>query len=302
MKNNKHQKKISNYKKREYVKAYMMLTPMLIGFVIVSIGAIIGVFTLSLTNFSISWPPQFIGFKNYKSLFSHRIFPRIIWNSVYYVVLITVPTVILSLLTALLLDSKIRGRTFFRTAIFWPVVSSMTAVSLIWMFLLNGNFGIINYLLKFLGIDGPDWLNTPSLTLPVFAFIYLWRHLGYYMTLMLGGLQNIPTELYESAELDGAAFWKRTFHITVPLMSPTIFYVLIMVVIYGFQVFDQVMIISKDGGPAYSGLTLSFFIYQSAFKNGKMGFASAAGVILFLVVIVCSLIQFKLQRKWVYYD
>lgn len=298
----KQRKKMSAYQRRECAKAYLMLSPMLIGFVIISIGAIVGVFALSLTDYSISWPPKFIGFKNYEKLFSQALFPKILWNSIYYVILITLPTVVLSLLTALLLDRKMRGSAFFRAAIFWPVIASMTAVSLIWMFLLNGNFGIVNYLLGLVGVNGPKWLSNTSLTLPVFAFIYLWRHLGYYMTIMLGGLQGIPTELYESALLDGAGYWKRTLHVTLPMVSPTIFYVLIMVVIYGFQVFDQIMVISKDGGPAYSGLTLSFYIYQNAFTNGKMGYASAAGVVLFLIVMACSLLQFKLQKKWVYYN
>ena len=298
----KTRKKMSSRKRRECIEAYLMLLPMLIGFVIVSLGAIAGVFVLSLTDYSIRWPPNFIGIKNYVRLFSQLLFGKILWNSVYYVILITFPTVILSLLTALLLDQKVRGNAFFRAAVFWPVIASMTAVSLIWMFLLNGNFGIVNYLLGKIGIQGPKWLSEPSLTLPVFAFIYLWRHLGYYMTIMLGGLQGVPEDLYESARLDGAGYWKRIQYITLPLMSPTIFYVLIMVVIYGFQVFDQIMVISKDGGPAYSGLTLSFYIYQNAFTNGRMGYASAAGVILFVIVMVCSMAQFRMQKKWVYYN
>lgn len=178
----------------------------------------------------------------------------------------------------------------------------MTAVSLIWMFLLNSNIGIVNLLLNKLGFTGPKWFGSVPLTLPVFAFIYLWKYLGYYMTIMLGGLQNVPEELYESALLDGAGFWRRTRHITIPLMSPTIFYVLTMVVIYGFQVFDQIMVISKDGGPAYSGLTLSFYIYQNAFVNGKMGYACAAGVLLFAIVLLITLLQFRLQKKWVFYN
>lgn len=298
----KTRRKMSARKRRECIEAYLMLTPMLIGFVIVSLGAIVGVFALSLTDYSISWPPNFVGIKNYARLVSQSLFGKILWNSVYYVILITFPTVIFSLLAALLLDQKVRGNAFFRAAVFWPVIASMTAVSLIWMFLLNGNFGIVNYLLGKIGIQGPKWLSEPRLTLPVFAFIYLWRHLGYYMTIMLGGLQGVPEDLYESARLDGAGYWKRIRYITLPLMSPTIFYVLIMVVIYGFQVFDQIMVISKDGGPAYSGLTLSFYIYQNAFTNGKMGYASAAGVVLFVIVMACSMLQFRMQKKWVYYN
>lgn len=294
-------KKMSPSRRGECLRAYLMLSPMLLGFVIVSIGAIIGVFALSLTDYSISWPPNFIGLQNYKKLFSLPLLPKILWNSLYYVLLITLPTVLLSLLLALLLDYKMRGSVFFRAVFFWPVVASMTAVSLIWMFLLNSNFGIVNYLLSFWGIDGPKWLGSTHLTLPVFAFIYLWKHLGYYMTILLGGLQGVPSELYESALLDGAGYWKRIRHVTLPLISPTIFYVLIMVVIYGFQVFDQILVISKDGGPAYSGLTLSFYIYQNAFVNGKMGYASAAGILLFIIVMIVSLFQFKLQKKWVYY-
>ena len=293
--------KMSPARRSECLKAYLMLSPMLLGFVLVSIGAIVGVFALSLTDYSIRWPPNFVGLQNYKKLLSLPLLPKILWNSLYYVFLITLPTILLSLLLALLLDRKMRGSAFFRAAIFWPVVASMTAVSLIWMFLLNSNFGVFNYLLGFLGMEGPKWLGSTKLTLPVFAFIYLWKHLGYYMTILLGGLQGVPSELYESALLDGAGYWKRIRHVTLPLISPTIFYVLIMVVIYGFQVFDQILVISKDGGPAYSGLTLSFYIYQNAFSNGKIGYASAAGVLLFVIVMLFSFLQFKLQKKWVYY-
>ena len=289
------------FRRRECGKAYLMLTPMLVGFAIVSIGPIIGAILLSFTDYSIAWPPKFIGLKNYIKLFSQPLFLKILKNSLYYVVLVTFPTVVISFLFSLLLDCKIRGSAFFRTTIFWPYIASMTAVSLIWMFLLNSNFGVINYILRIFGIEGPKWLSTPALTLPVFAFIYMWRHLGYYVTLVLGGLQGVPNEMYEAALLDGAGYWKRTLHITLPMISPTIFYVLIMVVIYGFQVFDQIMIISKDGGPAYSGLTLSFYIYQNAFANGKMGYACAAGSILFIIVMAFSLLQFKLQDKWVHY-
>lgn len=294
--------KRSHWKIRETLKAYLMLLPMFVGFAILSLGAIAGVFTLSLTDYSIQWPPHFIGFANYTKLFSYSLFPKIMLNSLYYALLVTLPTVILSLAFALLLDRKLRGISFFRAAVFWPTIASMTAVSLIWMFLLNNNFGLVNMILNAVGLEGTQWLGNPKLTLPVFAFIYLWRHLGYYMTIILGGLQSIPNDLNESALLDGANFWKRTKHVTLPLLSPTIFYVLIMVVIYGFQVFDQIMIISKDGGPAYSGLTLSFYIYQSAFVNGKMGYASAAGMVLFLIVMFFTFIQFKFQKKWVYYN
>lgn len=288
--------------RREYLKAYAMLSPMLLGFFIVTIGAIIGVFALSFTDYSIMWPPKFIGLANYKKLFSQTLLPKILWNSVYYVVLVTVPTILLSFLVALLMNRKFRGNAFFRAAIFWPVVASMTAVSLIWMFLLNSNIGIVNLFLNKLHITGPKWFGDVSLTLPVFAFIYVWKHLGYYMTIMLGGLSNVPEELYESALLDGAGFWNRTRYITVPLMSPTIFYIFIMVVIYGFQVFDQILVISKDGGPAYSGLTLSFYVYQSAFTNGKMGYASAAGVLLFVIIMLITFLQFRVQKKWVFYN
>lgn len=302
MKHNTKQAKTQSVQCKEYLKAYAMLTPMLFGFLIVSIGTIIGAFALSFTDFSITWPPKLIGLANYRKLFSQTLLPKILWNSVYYVILIAIPTVILSFLVALLMNRNFRGSTFFRAAIFWPVVASMTAVSLIWMFLLNSNIGIVNLLLNKLGFTGPKWFGSVPLTLPVFAFIYLWKYLGYYMTIMLGGLQNVPEELYESALLDGAGFWRRTRHITIPLMSPTIFYVLTMVVIYGFQVFDQIMVISKDGGPAYSGLTLSFYIYQNAFVNGKMGYACAAGVLLFAFVLLITLLQFRLQKKWVFYN
>ena len=295
-------KTIKRYKLRESMEAYVMLLPMLLGLVVVSVGAIIGTGFISLTNFTFRWPPDFIGVKNYVNLFAHPLFPKVVFNSLYYVVLTAVPSVVLAFFMALILDTRIKGHVFFRVVYFWPVVTSMTAVALIWAFLFNNNFGLINFLLNRVGIAGPKWLADTRWALPTMAIIFIWKWVGYYMIILLSGLQSIPSDFYESATLDGAGFLQKTRHITLPLLSPSLFFVVTMIMIAAFQVFDQILVITKDGGPSYSTLTLSFYIFQNAFTFGKMAYASAMGMVLFVMVALMTYVQFKLQKIWVFYE
>jgi len=237
--------KVKRYKLRESIEAYIMLIPMLLGLGFITVGATIGAFYVSLTDYSVRWPPNFVGFRNFINLFTHPLFPRVLSNTLYYVVLAVIPSVIFAFFLALILDSKIKGHGVFRVIFFWPVVASMTAVALIWAFMLNHSFGLINYLLNRIGVEGPRWLADTSLTLPVMALIFVWKWVGYYMVILLSGLQNIPNDYYEAATLDGAGFLQKTRHITLPLITPSLFFVTIMVMIASFQVFDQILVITS---------------------------------------------------------
>lgn len=287
---------------KEGLTAYAMLIPTILGMAFYSVGATIGAMALSVTDYSIRWPPNFVGIKNFVDFFHNRLFGKIILNTFQSALMNIVPCVLFALLLALLVNQKIPGVKFYRMVYFWPVVASMAAVSLLWGFLLSPEFGLVNYLLSTIGIDGPAWFGSTKWALPSVSVIFVWKLVGYYMTMLLVGLQNIPQSLYESAMLDGVGPFQRTLHITLPLLSPTLFMVIIMACIASFQVFDPILVLGLNGGPAHATKTLSYYIYQSAFQNLKMGYASAVSVVLFLIVGILSMIQFKLQNKWVFYN
>lgn len=288
-------------KTQEALEAYAMLLPTIIGFLIISAGPIIGAFLLSFTNYEFKWPPQWVGLKNYIDLFNMPLFLKIIQNTLYYSLLTVIPSAFFGLLLALLINTKVKGITVFRTIYFWPVVASMAAVSLTWKFLLNPQIGLVNYLLDAINIKGPQWLGSTQWTMPSLALVFVWKWVGFYMIILLAGLQDIPEDLFEASTIDGANIFHKMRHIILPMISPTLFFVFVMATIASFQLFDQVLIMTYEAGPAYSALTLSYFVYQNAFQWMRMGFASAVGVILFLLVFVFSLVQMRLQNKWVFY-
>lgn len=287
---------------REARAAYAMLTPTLLGLTFLSLGATLGAIGLSFTDYSVKWPPNFTGLANYRALFSARIFPQVLLTTIKSALFNVVPCVLIALALALLANRPGKGVRLFRAICFWPVVASMTAVSLLWTFLLHQQFGLVNYLLSLVGIKGPQWFGSTRWAIVGVAIIFVWKFSGYYMTMLLAGLQNIPASLYESAMLDGAGAWRRTLHITLPMLSPTLFFVLVMALIASFQVFDPILVTGLNGGPSYSTTTLSYYVYQNAFQYMKMGYAGAGATVLFAIVALISLLQFKLQDKWVFYN
>ena len=206
-----------------------------------------------------------------------------------------------ALALALLVNTGLRGITVFRTAYFLPVVSSMIAVALVWSWILNPQYGLLNYLLRVLfGVQGPAWLDDTAWALPAMVIVTVWKGLGYSMVIFLAGLQNIPADLYHAATIDGAGAWKRFRHITLPLLSPTTFFVLVITLINSFQVFEQTYVLTK-GGPANSTVTLSYYVYQNAFQFFQMGKAAAVAYVLFAFLFILTLIQFRVQKRWVFY-
>lgn len=293
---------VLNKHKREAITAYLMLLPTLLGLFIFSLGATVGAILISLTDYSLKWPPEFIGLGNYVQLFSEKLFAKIISNTFLYVIITVVPCLILSFFLALAVNFKSKVITILRAAYFWPVVGSMAAIALVWSYLLNSQFGLLNYFISLFGVNGPNWLVDPSWSLVGIAIIFVWKFTGYFMTIILAGLQNIPNELYESAKLDGANLVQKNWYITLPMISSSLFFVMIMAAITAFQVFDIILIISPNGGPANANMTLSFYIYLNAFRYPYMGYASACAVLLFVIVMAVSVLQFRLQDKWVYYQ
>ncbi|MEC0169830.1 carbohydrate ABC transporter permease [Paenibacillus graminis] len=251
---------------------------------------------LSLTDYSVITETHYVGFENFSRAFQDHNFIISLRNSLVYVLIVPVIQVI-SILMAILVNSRIPGVKMFRTAYYIPVVTSMVAVALIWSWLL-GNNGVVNYLLMQAGIISGQvsWLSTSSTALYVLMFITMWKGLGYYMMLYLAGLQGIPSDLYEAARVDGANFLKLMIHVTIPLLRPHILFCTLISVMGAIRVFDEVYILTK-GGPGTSTLTSSVYIFQKGLEQFNFGYASALGLIVSVIVGALSVLVFRLNRK-----
>jgi multiple sugar transport system permease protein len=283
------------------IEPYVYLTPTLTGLLLFSAGAVVASFFMSFTRWEIISPPQWIGITNYRTMFESDLFWQVFGNTFYYTILSVPLSLALSLGLALLVHERVKGITFFRTTYFLPVVSSTVAVAIVWSWLYHPEVGLINLCLKkILRVDGPQWLADTAWAMPAMVFMSVWKGLGYNMVIFLAGLQNISEDYYEAARIDGAPAWRRFLNITLPMLSPTTFFVLVINLIGSFQVFEQTYILTK-GGPANATLTLSYYIFQNAFQFFKMGYAAAMAYVLFAVILVVTLAQFRLQRRWVFY-
>lgn len=280
---------------------YLYLLPTLFGLTLFSAGAVVASFFMSFTQWDLVSSPELVWLDNYISLWQSDLFWEVFRNTLYFIVLAVPLSVVCSLALALAANTSLRGITFFRTAYFLPVVSSMIAVALVWSWIFNPEYGLLNYLLQSLfGIRGPAWLDSTTWALPAMVIVTVWKGLGYSMVIFLAGLQSIPEDLYHAATIDGAGVWKRFRHITLPMLSPTTFFVLVITLINSFQVFEQTYVLTK-GGPANSTLTMSYYIYQNAFQFFQMGKAAALSYVLFAAIFVVTLIQFRVQKRWVFY-
>lgn len=286
--------------RREAKFGYFFISPWLIGFACFAIGPIIASFYLSFTSYDLFTPSKWVGWGNYKGLFEDPLFLTSIFNTVYYVIFAVPLGIIFSLSLALLLNQRVRGIATYRTIFYLPAVTSGVAVSLLWMWLFNADFGLINFFLEKLGLSGVAWLVDPEWAKPAFILMSLWGA-GGGMIIFLGSLQGVPAQLYEAAEIDGANWLHKFWHITFPMISPAIFFNLIMGIIGSFQIFTQAYIMT-GGGPANATLFYVLYVFRNAFMLLKMGYASAMAWILFILVLILTLIQFKFASKWVYYE
>ena len=287
-------------RRREVIEAYLYLLPTFVGLILFSLGAIIASVGISFTDWDVLRPPHWIGLSNYVRLFSTPLNWQVFGNTLYYMGVIVPVGTALALGLALALNRGLRGIVLLRSLYFLPVISSTVAVSLVWGWLYNQQFGLINYLLSLVGITGPAWLADTRTAMPAVIIMSIWKGLGYNMVIFLAGLQGIPRELYEAAAIDGAGAWARFRYVTLPLVSPTTFFVVVLSTIAAFQVFDQTYVMT-GGGPAYSTTTLALFIYQNAFQWFHMGYAAALSYVLFAAVAVVTLVQFRVQGRFVFY-
>ncbi len=277
------------------------LSPYLIGFTVFVGGPIVAVFALSLTRWDILSPPVVVGLGNYQKLvFDDPLFLTSLRNTVQYILLVVPAEVVIAFFLAVLINQPLRGITLFRATFFMPFVLSLASVGLLWTWLYSADFGLVGFVFNQLHLSAPNWLADPNWAMVAIALTTVWRNVGYYMVIFLAGLQSIPHELYEAASIDGANPWRRLRHVTIPLLSPTTFFILVIAVIWAFQVFDLTYIMTR-GGPGDSTVTLVYYLYDMGFRWFEMGRASALAVVLFVVTMVITLIQFALQRKWVHY-
>ncbi|MGQ9629166.1 MAG: carbohydrate ABC transporter permease [bacterium] len=293
--------RISKTALRENLEFYLFISPWIIGFIAFSAGPIITSFSLSLTEWDLLSPPQFVGAANYANLiFKDDLF----WQSLKVTVIYSAGSITLhlsvGLVIALLMNQNVRGILAYRTIYYLPSVVSGVAVSLLFIWIFNKEYGILNYFLSWFGIKGPDWLASRKFALPSLIIMSLWGA-GGPMLIYLAGLQGIPTQLYEAAIVDGAGVWQKFCHITIPMISPVILFNLIMGFIHAFQVFTEAFVMTS-GGPGYATYFYVLYLYMNAFKWFKMGMASAQAWILFALILLGTLIIFKTSSRWVYYE
>lgn len=262
-------------------------------------------FFTSFQQWNALTPPQFIGFDNFTRLADDPAFRQAFGNTLKLLALIIPGEVILALAVAVMLNQPLRGRGLYRMIYFLPVVTSTVAASIVWSSVFQPRYGVLSSLLEPFGLGETRWLVEPSLVLIPIAVVAIWQRLGFDMVLFLAGLQTIPLELYEAARIDGANRWQRFRHVTLPLLSPTTFLVVVLAVINGFQLFDQVYVMTLrivPGGVGGSATTLAYYLYRRAFTFSEYGYASAVALVLFGVILLVTLFQLRVQRYWVYYE
>jgi multiple sugar transport system permease protein len=295
--------KTKNKNIKKWLWAYLFISPTVIGVCILCIWPIIQSFYYSFNEIKQFGTPKFVGLNNYIHLFQDPEVANSLGNTFMYVIL-TVPIgILLSLICAVLLNSKIKFKSFFRCLYFLPVVSTPAAVALVWKWLFAGKFGLINQMLGKVGIQGPDWLSSPHWVLIAVSIVGIWSSVGYNMIILLAGLQNIPKELYEAAEIDGAGPFGKFRFITIPLVSPTTFFVMITSIISALQVFDTIYMMVKPTSPSFSKVeSIVYLFYRDTFQFYNKGYGSTIAAVLFIIIMAITIIQMKLQKRWVVYD
>lgn len=286
---------------RETLWGYIFIGPWIIGFVIFTLGPVLASFGLSFADYELLTPPRWVGVKNYVDLLTHdRLFRLSLYNTVYYT-LFSVPLgIVVAFILALLLNVRLPGMNFFRTVFYLPSVTSGVAVSLLWLWLFNPQYGLVNYLLRSVGLPAPGWLVDPAWAKPAFILMSLWG-VGSTAVIFLAGLQGIPESLYEAAVIDGANTWQKFRYVTVPMMTPVVFFNLIMGVIGSFQVFTSAYVMT-GGGPQDATLFYVLYLFRQGFQLLRMGYAAAMAWILFILMVALTWLQFRFSEKWVYYE
>jgi multiple sugar transport system permease protein len=282
------------------VAFYLFASPWLIGLVVFTLGPMLAAVALSLTDYPVIVAPKWVGLKNYAKLLDDELVGQALKVTFFYAAAAIPLEVISAFLVALLMNLPIRGISVFRTIYYLPAVISGVPVALLWMWILNPEFGVLNNLLGYVGIKGPAWLFSTEWVIPAFVLMSLWK-IGAPMIVYLAGLQGIPQHLYEAAEIDGAGMLARFWHVTVPMVSPVILFNAVMSVIGSFQIFTPAFVMTQ-GGPANASLVYVLYLYNNAFKFFRMGYAATLAWLLFFVILALTLLVLRWSAAWVYYE
>ncbi len=286
--------------RREGRLFHLFALPWLIGFVFFTGGPIIASLVISFTKWELLSPPEWVGFGNYRELLADANFLVAVKNTVYFGAGTAVCGVLFNFGLALLLNLKVSGQAIFRTIIYLPSVLSGIATALLWVNVLHPDYGLVNHLLSLVGIQGPGWLLDKNWAIPGLIMMSVWTT-GNAMVIFLAGLQGVPAQLYEVAQLDGAGWWGRFWHVTVPMMSPVIFFNMIVAFIGSLQAYSLILFMT-EGGPDNATLVLGLYVYRYAFQYFEMGYASTIAWALFFMIILFTAIQFWVARRWVHYE
>ncbi|WP_169583426.1 MULTISPECIES: sugar ABC transporter permease [Microbacterium] len=287
----------SRLRVRNTLIGWSFILPNFLGFAVLTLIPVVTLFYMSFTNWNVFGKADWTGLENYQRLVADGSFRVAVVNTLYYSALHIPLSIGIALGLALLLNNKLRGVAFFRTAAFFPYITSIVAIAVVWNLLFSPDYGPINEILRAVGIsDPPGWLTSQEWAMPAVVIVSTWRDMGYYMILFLAGLQTVPRELHEAARVDGANVWERFVNVTLPCLRPTMFFVTVMLTINSFKIFDLVLVMT-DGGPGQATLVISQFIYRKGFEENQFGYASAAAVVLFLMCIVVTVVQFLWNKK-----
>ena len=284
---------------QEFAAAIVFLLPNFIGFMMFLIGPAIGSFVIALTRWRLLDEPTFVGLQNFVDLVGDSRFWITLRNTAYYSFVRVPINATISLGLAVLLNRELKARNFFRVVLFLPVVLSIVATAVIWRPLVE-SAGLLNQLLGAVGLPTVPWITSTRWAMPTIIMIGIWKEIGYFMVIFLAGLQAIPSMYYEAARIDGASSWQQFVRITLPLVSPTTFFVLTVAIIFSFQIFGLTTVLT-GGGPQNATNTLVMYVYQSGFRNFRMGYASALAFVLFIIILTFPLIQKRFSNRWVHY-
>lgn len=289
-------KKKSNLYAHEYRVAFMFVILPVIGFLVFSLLPFLYSIYASLTDWNGLGRMNFIGMENFQKLIHDPYFYKTMWNTLFLMLGIPIG-LILSFALASALSRGIKGTTIFRTIYYIPVISSLAAISILWQWAYNGDFGLVNQVLDIFGIDGPNWLQNPTTVKPAIILMTVWKGLGYSMLLYLAAIQSVPKTFYEAAELDGATAFQKFRNITWPMVKPVTFFLIVTNIIGGSQIFTEINIMTPTGGPEYSSATIVWYIWQKAFKNWQMGYACSMALVLAVIVFAVTALQFWINSR-----
>lgn len=280
----------------------VFLMPSMIGLLVFCLIPMLSSLLFSFADYDLlAGTMRFTGFENYARILTGREFPQVLTHTLTYLGLYLPLILLTSTAEAMVLNRSFRGRGIIRAVFYTPVITSWVAAAVVWTWVLSGKYGLLNQMLGAIGISGPAWLNSPQWAMPGVVIAAVWKDTGYYALMVLAALKSIDPQYYEAASIDGAGGIRKFFSITLPLLSPTLFLLVVINIIYGLQVFDSVLIMT-NGGPGTATTVFLERIFKYAFKQYKMGMASAYSWVLFIMIFVMTMVQFKLQRKWVNYD